>query len=245
MERVVLRKGRERSVLKGHPWVFSGAIIAEAVGRRAAFYADDAVTAIRLVNAENDLIPGVVADCYAGHVVCQFTSAGADARKEEIADALMKFAPFCQAVRRRFPRQGGACDGAGIQGSPRCRAAGAGGDRRERREVSRRRETRPQDRLLLGPARRTCRGRCACEWCRRPQLLLLFRRLRALCPCLRRRVRDAGRHLRRCACAREEKRGLAALLRHEDGVCRSRCVPVPQEVPRCGAEVRPRRRGSS
>ena len=109
------------------------------------------------------------------------------------------------AVRRRFPRQGGACDGAGIQGSPRCRAAGAGGDCRERREVSRRRETRPQDRLLLGPARRTCRGRRACEWCRRPQLLLLFRRLRALCPCLRCRVSDAGRHLRRCACAREEK----------------------------------------
>ena len=26
MERVVLRKGRERSVLKGHPWVFSGAV---------------------------------------------------------------------------------------------------------------------------------------------------------------------------------------------------------------------------
>ena len=146
MERVVLRKGRERSVLKGHPWVFSGAVesgeaaagelvevcdskgekialgwyspasqirvrivpdapiadlIAEAVGRRAAFYADDAVTAIRLVNAENDLIPGVVADCYAGHVVCQFTSAGADARKEEIADALMKFAPFCQGVSER------------------------------------------------------------------------------------------------------------------------------------------------
>ena len=146
MERVVLRKGRERSVLKGHPWVFSGAIasgeaaagetvevcdskgekialgwyspasqirvrivpdapiadlIAEAVGRRAAFYADDAVTAIRLVNAENDLLPGVIADCYAGHVVCQFTSAGADARKEEIADALMKFAPFCQGVSER------------------------------------------------------------------------------------------------------------------------------------------------
>ena len=132
--------------MKGHPWVFSGAVeggeaaagelvevcdskgekialgwyspasqirvrivpdapiadlIAEAVGRRAAFYADDAVTAIRLVNAENDLIPGVVADCYAGHVVCQFTSAGADARKEEIADALMKFAPFCQGVSER------------------------------------------------------------------------------------------------------------------------------------------------
>ena len=157
MNTIRLKKGRERSVVKGHPWVFSGAIaegeasagemvevcdasgaklgqgwyspasqirvrivpdapiadlVAEAVGRRAAFYADDAVTAIRLVNAENDLIPGVIADCYAGHVVCQFTSAGADARKEEIADALMKFAPFCQSVSERcdvdsrVPRKG-------------------------------------------------------------------------------------------------------------------------------------------
>ena len=26
MNRILLRKGRERSVLKGHPWVFSGAV---------------------------------------------------------------------------------------------------------------------------------------------------------------------------------------------------------------------------
>ena len=76
-------------------------LVAASIGRRAAFYADDNVTAIRLVNAESDLLPGVVADCYAGWIVCQFTSAGAEARKAEIAAALMKYAPFCQGVAER------------------------------------------------------------------------------------------------------------------------------------------------
>ena len=147
MERVVLRKGRERSVVKGHPWVFSGAIasgeaaagelvevcdskgekialgwyspasqirvrivpdapiadlVANAVSRRGDFFVDCYTNAMRLVNAESDLLPGVVADYYAGHVVCQFTSAGADARKEEIAAALMKFAPGCVGVSERL-----------------------------------------------------------------------------------------------------------------------------------------------
>jgi 23S rRNA (cytosine1962-C5)-methyltransferase len=56
---------------------------------------------MRLVNAESDSLPGVVADYYAGWVVCQFTSAGAEKRKAEIAAALMTFAPFCQGVAVR------------------------------------------------------------------------------------------------------------------------------------------------
>ncbi|MBQ6136737.1 MAG: class I SAM-dependent rRNA methyltransferase [Kiritimatiellae bacterium] len=156
MERVVLRKGRERSVLKGHPWVFSGAVeggeaaagelvevcdskggkialgwyspasqirvrivpdapvadlVAAAVGRRADFFANAYTNAVRLVNAESDGLPGVVADYYAGHVVCQFTSAGADARKAEIADALMKFAPFCLGVSERLDADSRAREG--------------------------------------------------------------------------------------------------------------------------------------
>jgi len=142
-----LKKGRERSVVKGHPWVFSGAIasgeaaagdlvevcdasgaklgfgwyspssqirvrmvpeapvadlVANAVARRGDFFVGGYTNAVRLVNAESDLLPGVVADYYAGHVVCQFTSAGADARKAEIADALMKFAPGCVGVSERL-----------------------------------------------------------------------------------------------------------------------------------------------
>ena len=76
-------------------------LVAAAVGRRAGFFADAATDAMRLVNAENDRLPGVVADFYAGWVVCQFTSAGAEHFKGEIAAALMRFAPFCSGVCER------------------------------------------------------------------------------------------------------------------------------------------------
>ena len=75
--------------------------VAAAVGRRADFFANAYTNAVRLVNAENDGLPGVVADYYAGWVVCQFTSAGAERWKPTIAAALMKFAPFCQGVSER------------------------------------------------------------------------------------------------------------------------------------------------
>lgn len=45
-------------------------------------------TGTRLVNAENDGIPGLVADWYDGHVVCQFTSALAEFYRERIVSAL-------------------------------------------------------------------------------------------------------------------------------------------------------------
>ena len=151
MKQVVLKAGRERSVLKGHPWIFSGALedvdaasspsagetvevvsskgeklgcgwyspasqirvrmvpeksvgelVGSAVGRRADFFAHGYTNAVRLVNAESDQLPGVVADYYAGHVVIQLTSAGADAHRDEIADALMTYAPFCLGVSERL-----------------------------------------------------------------------------------------------------------------------------------------------
>ena len=147
MNKIQLKKGRERSVLKGHPWVFSGAVaqgeaaagelievcsdagtkigqgwyspasqirirmvpdapvedlVANAVARRGDYFVNCYTNAVRLVNAESDFLPGVVADYYAGHVVCQFTSAGADARKGEIVAALMKFAPGCVGVSERL-----------------------------------------------------------------------------------------------------------------------------------------------
>ena len=76
-------------------------LVAAAVGRRAEFFANAGTNAMRLVNAESDSLPGVVADYYAGWVVCQFTSAGAEKRKAEIAAALMTFTPFCQGVSVR------------------------------------------------------------------------------------------------------------------------------------------------
>ena len=81
---------------------FVEGLVASAVGRRADFFANAYTNAVRLVNAESDGLPGVVADYYAGWVVCQFTSAGAEFWKREIAAALMKFAPFCRGVGERL-----------------------------------------------------------------------------------------------------------------------------------------------
>ena len=80
---------------------FVEGLVASAVGRRADFFANAYTNAMRLVNAESDGLPGVVADYYAGWVVCQFTSAGAEFWKREIAAALMKFAPSCRGVGER------------------------------------------------------------------------------------------------------------------------------------------------
>lgn len=90
-------------------------LIASAVGRRAVFFADAATNAVRLVNAESDFLPGVVADYYAGWVVCQLTSAGADARKSEIAELLMKFAPFCRGVAVRNDVSSRTKEGLGVE----------------------------------------------------------------------------------------------------------------------------------
>ena len=76
-------------------------LVASAVGRRADYFVHAYTNAVRLVNAENDGLPGVVADYYAGWVVCQFTSAGAEFWKETVAATLMKFAPFCRGVAER------------------------------------------------------------------------------------------------------------------------------------------------
>ena len=46
-------------------------------------------SAARLVNAENDFLPGVVADIYDGFVVLQLTSAFAEAHRETIVSALL------------------------------------------------------------------------------------------------------------------------------------------------------------
>ncbi len=154
MTEIVLKKGRERSVLKHHPWIFSGAVesgdaaigetvevlthegttlgygsfspmsqirvrmlsfdarrvpdeafmaarVADALARRASFFQPPATTnACRLVNAESDGLPGVVADFYNGHIVCQFTSAGAEAWKDTIVGALTAF-PGVRSVSER------------------------------------------------------------------------------------------------------------------------------------------------
>lgn len=143
---VVLKKGRERSVLRRHPWIFSGAIekapsinnigetvavfdsqnsflawaaynpnsqiscriwswdesetIADEFLHQRLFSAwnfredylrinQDCVTsAIRLVHAESDGLPGLIVDQYEDILVTQFLSAGADYWKKEIVQQI-------------------------------------------------------------------------------------------------------------------------------------------------------------
>ena len=76
-------------------------LVTAAVARRSDFFASATITAVRLVNAESDGLPGVVADWYAGWVVCQLTSAGAEFWKDVLASALMKAVPGCRGVAER------------------------------------------------------------------------------------------------------------------------------------------------
>ena len=140
MNKLVLKPGREKSLKRRHPWVFSGAVAkvtgnpgsgetleihastgeflavaayspqSQIVARvwdwtkrdiDAGFFRDrierafalrarlsPTSDALRLVHAESDGLPGVVADRYGEIVVLQLTSAGAVRWRDALADAL-------------------------------------------------------------------------------------------------------------------------------------------------------------
>lgn len=145
---VVLKAGRERSVLRRHPWIFSGAVqtvtgapengdvvavvsskkaflglgsyspaslirvkmwtfgeeaqdvdeaffrnrLAAAFALRKSVFGGSLPDAYRLVNAESDGLPGLIADIYAGYAVCQITSAGAERFRSLIGELLLQYA---------------------------------------------------------------------------------------------------------------------------------------------------------
>lgn len=62
--------------------------VSAAVARRAALAADPASDAYRLVHAEADLLPGLIADRYGDVVVAQLLTAGVERAREAILDAL-------------------------------------------------------------------------------------------------------------------------------------------------------------
>lgn len=149
-----LRPERERSLLRHHPWVFSGAVarvdgspapgatvvvraadgtalgsaayspesqirarmwtfdpdavvdealVAGAVHAAAARRADllgGHTDSARIVFSEADDVPGLTADRYGDTVVCQFTTAGADAWRDVLADALFSL-PGVECVYER------------------------------------------------------------------------------------------------------------------------------------------------
>jgi 23S rRNA (cytosine1962-C5)-methyltransferase len=142
MHKLILKPGREKSLKRRHPWVFSGAVarvdgtpemgetvevrsidgemlalaaysphsqirarawtwgeddidasfftkrIEDAASARASLGIDSVSDGMRLVHAEADGLPGVIADRYGETVVVQLLSAGADRWREAIADAL-------------------------------------------------------------------------------------------------------------------------------------------------------------
>ena len=155
MATLILHPGKEKSVLRRHPWLFSGAVaqldgharpgdtvdvvshegrplaraawspasqirarvwsfdaaetidhaffkrrIAAAVARRAALPELAGQQGLRLVHAESDGLPGVIADRYGDTVVVQLTTAGADKWRGAIADSLHK-ATGCARIYER------------------------------------------------------------------------------------------------------------------------------------------------
>jgi 23S rRNA (cytosine1962-C5)-methyltransferase len=153
MNKLILKQGRERSIKRRHPWIFTGAVekaggkpgetlevrdasgqvlalaawspksqicarvwtfdasiaidgkffrdkIEKAISLRKALPTAKHTNALRLVHGESDGLPGLVVDQYADVLVAQFLSAGAEAWREEILNALMELSG-CAAIFER------------------------------------------------------------------------------------------------------------------------------------------------
>jgi 23S rRNA (cytosine1962-C5)-methyltransferase len=155
MAQLILHPGKERSLLRRHPWVFDTSVarldgqarpgdtvtvlsadgrplakaafsprskirarvwsfdvestidhaffkrrVAAAVQRRAALPELAGQQGLRLIHAESDGLPGVIADRYGDTVVVQLTSAGAEKWRSAIVDGLVK-ATGCARVYER------------------------------------------------------------------------------------------------------------------------------------------------
>jgi 23S rRNA (cytosine1962-C5)-methyltransferase len=97
------------SQIRARVWTFDEreaidvAFFARKVERAATARAgmrDAAHDACRLVHGESDGLPGVVADRYGATVVLQLSSAGADAQREALADALAALPGVCCVFER-------------------------------------------------------------------------------------------------------------------------------------------------
>lgn len=75
--------------------------VAAAVSRRAALLNGGETDACRLIHAESDGLPGVIADVYGTTVVVQLATAGAERWKGTLVSALMETVPGCTGVWNR------------------------------------------------------------------------------------------------------------------------------------------------
>ena len=64
--------------------------VMESVARRHALASDAATNAYRLIHAEADFLPGLIADRYGDIVVAQFLTAGVERARDTILDALVE-----------------------------------------------------------------------------------------------------------------------------------------------------------
>jgi 23S rRNA (cytosine1962-C5)-methyltransferase len=96
--------------------------IADAVAQRARDPLLAGLEALRLVNAEGDGLPGLVADRYADVVVVRITSAGMAARRELLAEALRSASGAAHGVERADAaaarREGMAARDGALWGAP-------------------------------------------------------------------------------------------------------------------------------
>lgn len=154
MNQLQLAKGRESSLLRHHPWIFSGAVarmignpaagdtvqvidtnsqilgyaayspdsqirarmwsfdtnadinadfirmrVQRAINRRAHLLGQQR-TAVRLVYAESDGLPGLIVDRYGEYLSCQILSSGAEFWRDTIIAALAEFSP-CKGIYER------------------------------------------------------------------------------------------------------------------------------------------------
>ena len=142
MKKIIIKPGREKSLLRKHPWVFSGAVkssdgmlsgeiiklVAEdgrflayatysaqsqIVARALSFVEADVIdeaffrarirraikrraslrnetNAVRLIHAESDQLPGMIADQYGGVIVLQIVTAGMEPQRELLARLLIE-----------------------------------------------------------------------------------------------------------------------------------------------------------
>ena len=143
MKKMIINAGREKSLLRRHPWIFSGAVksidsgassgdvvrvqaddgrflataafseksqiiarvlsfderdvideafyrrqIKAAVARRA--HLSTVTNAMRLIHAESDSLPGLIADRYSDVIVLQLLTAGVDPQRDVLAKLLME-----------------------------------------------------------------------------------------------------------------------------------------------------------
>ncbi len=82
--------GRAISFEKGDPMEALKKTIERSVKMREEFFKKEDTTAMRLINAEGDGIPGLVVDKYGDVLVIQLTTLGMDKLRDWIADLLME-----------------------------------------------------------------------------------------------------------------------------------------------------------